>query len=89
MLTLKSRRKVTTGCGLIWKVAFGFSISFLVQVGLVSTWLERNLVVGGEVQFRGVDGDFTLDKAAKCIPPAGEIWSCCQGIWRGSSFYKS
>lgn len=27
--------------------------------------------VGSEIHFRGVDGDFTLDKAAKCIPPSG------------------
>ena len=46
---------------------------FVVQIGLVSTWLEENMAVGGEIKFRGVDGDFTLDKAATCIPPAGEL----------------
>ena len=42
------------------------------QAGRVSGYLHENLTPGREVLFRGVDGDFTLDKAVRCIPPAGE-----------------
>lgn len=43
-----------------------------LQAGLVSSWLHDNLEPGREILFRGVDGDFTLDRAAKCIPAAGD-----------------
>jgi ferredoxin-NADP reductase len=44
----------------------------VLQAGLVSTHLHDKVQVMNELIFRGVDGDFTLDKAAKCIPAAGQ-----------------
>lgn len=48
------------------------SVAILVQAGLVSGWLHDNLDLGKQILFRGVDGDFTLDRAAKCIPAQGK-----------------
>ncbi|KAK9901386.1 hypothetical protein WJX75_009774 [Coccomyxa subellipsoidea] len=49
-----------------------FTIS-VKKAGLVSTHLHDKVQVMNELIFRGVDGDFTLDKAAKCIPAAGVL----------------
>lgn len=64
--SLLSERKVICHymCDRIWRV--------LLQAGLVSTYLHEKATLGQELIFRGVDGDFTLDRAAKRIPPAGQ-----------------
>ncbi|BDA45400.1 probable flavohemoprotein at C-terminar half [Coccomyxa sp. Obi] len=49
-----------------------FTIS-VKKAGLVSTHLHEKVTAAKELVFRGVDGDFTLDRAAKCIPPAGVL----------------
>ncbi|CAL8471002.1 g10544 [Coccomyxa elongata] len=49
-----------------------FTIS-VKKAGLVSTYLHEKVTLGQELIFRGVDGDFTLDRAAKRIPPAGVL----------------
>eukprot|EP00208_Stichococcus_sp_RCC1054_P001207 CAMPEP_0206146014 /NCGR_PEP_ID=MMETSP1473-20131121/29247_1 /ASSEMBLY_ACC=CAM_ASM_001109 /TAXON_ID=1461547 /ORGANISM="Stichococcus sp, Strain RCC1054" /LENGTH=576 /DNA_ID=CAMNT_0053542437 /DNA_START=347 /DNA_END=2074 /DNA_ORIENTATION=+ len=49
-----------------------FTIS-VKKAGLVSGYLHEKLMEMHEVVFRGVDGDFTLDRAAKCIPRAGVL----------------
>lgn len=43
---------------------------WLLQAGLVSTYMHEHVKEMTELVFRGVDGDFTLCQATKCTPPS-------------------
>ena len=58
---------------LLEHIIINIELQNYLQVGLVSGWMFQNLKPGRTICFRGVDGDFTLDRRAQPIPAEGVL----------------